>query len=227
MHHLTLVRRLREWGQDVNLRAAVICSFNYDLLAEGALDAFLPAGFDTNSLDAYLGTDEFFTVIKPHGSVNWANEFDVPANVGRGSPTIAEQSIAYATRGGLPDRIVSVREDAYEGVPPINARSPLRVPAMALPIHGKTDFACPKTQLDRLDALQGAVSRLLTIGWRAAEPHFVNRLRPLVRQDARVLVVAGTPAEAGKHCSRPVTTPRCCRLACAVQRRRLRRIDAS
>ena len=67
------------------------------------------------------------------------------------------------------------------------------VPALALPIDGKSDFVWPPEQLERLKLLQGMVTRLVTIGWRAAEPHFLELLRPLVRQDARCLVVTGGP----------------------------------
>src|SRR5262249_31005429 len=65
------------------------------------------------------------------------------------------------------------------------------IPALAMPIDNKTEFAWPAEQSNRLDALQGTVTRVLAVGWRAMEDHFLARLRPLVKQYARVLVVTG------------------------------------
>jgi hypothetical protein len=66
----------------------------------------------------------------------------------------------------------------------------LRVPALALPISKKEDFCWPSQQEDVMRGLNPEeVTRVLTIGWRGLEDHFLPLFRPLITRNARMLVV--------------------------------------
>jgi hypothetical protein len=65
------------------------------------------------------------------------------------------------------------------------------IPALALPLRSKARFVCPQEHLDVLNALLPQVDRILAIGWKAGEPHFLNLLRA-VPPGAKLVVVSRT-----------------------------------
>ena len=48
------------------------------------------------------------------------------------------------------------------------------LPAIAIPTRSKTDFECPREHRERLMALIPQIDRLLIIGWRSTEQHFLR-----------------------------------------------------
>jgi hypothetical protein len=62
-----------------------------------------------------------------------------------------------------------------------NFSGPPLYPAVAIPTATKTDstFECPVHHLGHLAALIPSVSKLLTIGWRGEEQHFLQMLQEL------------------------------------------------
>lgn len=68
------------------------------------------------------------------------------------------------------------------------------LPALALPVAGKSDFVWPSEQAEFLGGLRTRVRRVLTVGWRAAEPHFVEKLHPMVMSGHRAMLVTGGPS---------------------------------
>jgi hypothetical protein len=183
-NYTTLIRKLRAATVGTPTHLCIV-SFNYDLLLEATCRDHW--GFDPNVIEAYLGED--VSILKPHGSVQWVWFAGGEAKY---RPTEADrQTIELA-----PDVPADSSAEILQGLPPYDRdydsfTVPLRVPALALPIAEKTDFAWPKAQQDRLCSFTGAVHRVLTIGWRAAEPHFVRLLEPLVARGAKLLVVTG------------------------------------
>ncbi len=69
----------------------------------------------------------------------------------------------------------------------------LTLPAIAIPVMRKTTFECPKLHLKALRDNLPKATRLLIIGWRATEAHFVSPLRESLdgQKLSRALVVAG------------------------------------
>jgi hypothetical protein len=65
------------------------------------------------------------------------------------------------------------------------------LPALAMPLEGKTAFSWPQDQHAHMQTLKGRVERLLTIGWRAAEPHFLDLLRIMPAARLKAVVVTG------------------------------------
>jgi hypothetical protein len=197
-NYVTLVRRLTRWaGQQL----ACVCyvSFNFDLLLENAVASHYFPDFDPFNRAEYLNYARF-KILKPHGSVHWA----WPVNDGSvvGARSVADDAVRLAPEVGVNERELRTETTPYHRLDLSRAGNvPIQIPALALPVAEKTGFVWPQEQSDYLDGLQGRVQRVLTIGWRAAEPHFTQKLRRLVRAGARVLVVTGndSPDQAEKE----------------------------
>ena len=70
-------------------------------------------------------------------------------------------------------------------------------PALALPVNTKVDFECPPEHIAHLQSDIPLVTKLLVIGWRATEPHFLElwkqqpRPRSVPDKIAKITIVAG------------------------------------
>jgi hypothetical protein len=74
-------------------------------------------------------------------------------------------------------------------------------PAIAIPVETKKAFECPQEHLDELYKCLGRVTRIVTIGWRATEPHFLSCLDTHLQSNVRdLMIVSGSQeyAEATK-----------------------------
>ena len=73
------------------------------------------------------------------------------------------------------------------------------MPALAIPLVAKMDFECPKSHADVLRDSIPEVSKLLVIGWRGAERHFLDLLS-LLSGGKKIpgLVVAGDRGRASE-----------------------------
>jgi len=63
---------------------------------------------------------------------------------------------------------------------------------MALPITSKRIFECPSEQLQALDECLPKVRRVLVIGWRATEQHFLQKLKDGLHTPLPLQIVAGS-----------------------------------
>ena len=79
-------------------------------------------------------------------------------------------------------------------------------PAIAIPVQRKDEFECPKEHLDLIRSLLPKVSKILFIGWKAQEDHFLRMLREgLASLDATLggfTVVSGKLSEAEQIATR-------------------------
>ena len=73
-------------------------------------------------------------------------------------------------------------------------------PAIAIPLREKSKFECPAEHLAQFASLIPKVTKLLTIGWRAAENHFLSLLRN--RSPLSAVAIAATEAEANETINR-------------------------
>ena len=74
------------------------------------------------------------------------------------------------------------------------------VPAIAIPVVSKSSFECPEEHLNVLLKSLSEVTKIMTIGWRAKEEHFLDLLSKQPGQGARVMVVANDENEAKQIC---------------------------
>jgi hypothetical protein len=188
-NYTTLARRLCQWSSDSDFDLCMV-SFNYDLLLESACAAMW--GLDPMDLASYT-SHERYSMVKPHGSVQW--EWALPSE-DRTFESDARRT-ALAVRAGPTDDDVDATNVLVRRTPPHisegvrSSQTPITVPAIALPIVEKAQFAWPRSQADHFAGLLGRVSRVLTIGWRAAEPHFLGLLADALVESPRVDVVVG------------------------------------
>lgn len=153
----------------------VFVTFNYDTLLEQTLLKHKPYPVDE---DWYLRPP--FPVIKPHGSVTWgrATAWDAP----RDSHTraLAQVAIQKARKQETPVPFTHtfVFSDNLTSLPPglsYDGRR-LAVPAIAVPTQAKdiATFEAPDEQMKLLEETIPRIRRMLIIGWRANEHHFLN-----------------------------------------------------
>jgi len=171
-----------------------LVTFNYDTLLEDALSHF---GLPIEAMDDYTKKHPFYKLFKLHGSVNWARAVDSPTkaqNPDHGF-SVAKDFIERAVEIPVTQKYLFTTEH-----PPGSVRGIPVFPAIAIPVETKRSFECPPTQLEELVALLREVSKILVIGWRATEAHFLallaNKLTGL-RRGAQLHIVAGPDKQQG------------------------------
>jgi hypothetical protein len=187
---LDQINRWRRSDEEVCL-----VTFNYDTLLEDATSA---VGLTITNLDHYIVGSRFYKVFKLHGSVNWARAVathspyaDSPYTAAN-AWSVAENHIKRAAVLRIMNDFVRIDEypcGLHQG------RIGL-VPAIAIPVEKKAYFECPQPHLDELKRVLPKVDRLLMIGWRATEDHFLTLLRDNLKGPLLAQVVAGAEGEA-------------------------------
>ncbi len=188
-----------------------LVTFNYDRLLEDAL-GLLGSRHAVDRMEDYASRDRLFRLFKVHGSVNWGLEFDGGPNFWPGEPF----------RGSYDSLIVERTPPIH--TPHIYVRSdPLTLcsvdgrfvfPAIAIPVEDKNEFQFPDSVFVALKELLPKVSRVVTIGWRASEAHFLGLLDGHLRPGVRTFVVAGGRKDAEEVRTRilrgmPSSPPNC------------------
>ncbi|MGO9906181.1 MAG: hypothetical protein ACLP4R_26440 [Solirubrobacteraceae bacterium] len=82
--------------------------------------------------------------------------------------------------------------------PPGEGANDIVLPALAVPMAGKTAFECPIEHLETLRIDLPKVTHVLIVGWRAAEPHAIELLQGSIPQEGLMPgyslgVVSGSP----------------------------------
>jgi len=162
-----------------------LVTFNYDTLLEDALSDF---GLPIEAMDDYTEKHPSYKLFKLHGSVNWARAVDSPTrarNPDNGF-SVAKDFIERAAEIPVTQKYLLTAEH-----PPGSVRGIPVFPAIAIPVEKKNTFECPQQMLDDLIALLPQVSKILVIGWRATEAHFLALLKANLRRGAELYIVAG------------------------------------
>jgi len=172
-----------------------LVTFNYDTMIERALgDLRVHIG----SMDGYLAHHQF-KLFKLHGSTDWAQRASFK---GRGtdhrwnSPReiidhAAELELLprfeWGKHASLPTVLTEMeRRLGFTNLVPL-------MPALAIPAVGKSDFICPKAHLESLREVIPRVTKILIVGWKAAELHFLKLLMEyLGGKHVKVLAVRGS-----------------------------------
>jgi len=185
-----LLSRIDRWRYPD--KKVILVTFNYDYMLEMSLQGVTePMVF--NKIREYIARDDL-KVIRPHGSVTWGQYFQE-----RATPEASEQYIIeHAADLHLTDEFVVTSAQA------VGDR--LVSPALAIPVEGKSDFACPPDHITALvDGMQD-VTHVLIVGWRASESRFLDQLKEGGLADKRILVVANDQKEAEKTKQNLLTT---------------------
>jgi hypothetical protein len=160
-----------------------IVTFNYDRLIERELSSDLKLFSDMN---AYI-QNERFKIVKLHGSADWVRPLKVrPMFDEKTVPR--RQLIAMAPTLSISDEFVHTQQP-HQG--------DYCVPAIAIPIRHKDDFQCPPAHVDALMNFLPSVTKILIVGWKAAEQPFVDLLVKHIpqhstqAQNPHIVVVGG------------------------------------
>jgi hypothetical protein len=167
-----------------------IVTFNYDCMIE---DALQHVGLTFDSIEDYT-KDADFKLFKLHGSVDWVNEVRAPlnqVNAGRNEREFIDELIRSA------ETIETSSDFRLSRTWPVGKIGTVPVwPAIAIPIRSKMVFTCPQDHLKCLEALLPKTTRILIIGWRGMETHFVSLLAKAVNnRQIGILAINGNSDE--------------------------------
>jgi hypothetical protein len=193
LNHKTLLDRIDfVLGQD---QPKLLVTFNYDLLLERSLGGL---GQSFGSLSDYVASNNY-KLFKLHGSVNWGR-----IAMKEGQPIkyeLRDEAIDPHTVIKLAPALQLSEPFFVSGKGPDKANEYfLLAPAIAVPIKSKSQFECPSEHIAELTSLLPQVDRIVTIGWRATEEHFLDLLRKSLRPTRPCLVVSGGTKEANDTC---------------------------
>jgi hypothetical protein len=181
-NHKTLVDQILERPSERTL----FVTFNYDELIENAL---LSLGFRTEYFEDYVTRLSQFGLYKLHGSIRWARL--VKPVFKPSSPIQLSQLIDDATSHSL-DQKDAFR--IYQNLRVTTIDDWLAIPAIMVPIYKKSSFECPREHLNNLINYLPHVDKILAIGWRAKEAHFMSLLTQHLRNLRAIWVVSKNDA---------------------------------
>jgi SIR2-like domain len=193
-NYKSLLDEIAHWRK--NREPVCLITFNYDTLLEDALPVVGPP---ITKLEDYVFGNPEFRVFKLHGSINWARTLRESGRYGdHNAWAVARQHIDRAAELRIGDFFVRV-EDRPVG---LTATQVPLVPAIAIPVEQKNHFECPSDHLRILEELLPHTDRLILIGWRATEDHFLDLLTKHVKNARLGLAVSGSEAEARQAIAR-------------------------
>ena len=191
-NHLSLLREIER----LNKADHPVClvTFNYDTLLEGAL---ADLGLGIKEMDDYTRRPTLFRLFKLHGSVDWGRRVEVafPANLNPGN---SHAALKYLVEHGSEGKITNhfSRCDPSTMRPPGEPDTPALFPAIAIPVEKKQVYECPEYMVDDLNKLLPQVTKIIVVGWRARETHFLDLLKQHLKRGVYLTVVAEGQKEA-------------------------------
>lgn len=174
-------------------RDVTFVTFNYDTLLEEAI-ASVERPFA--SIDDYADSTHAYVTIKLHGSVNWARRcmglLTIP-------PAVSDEVALTWVCTNLAKLEISPSVDLVNG-PLIRTKGTpvVFLPALALPFRGlgPTKFECPPSHVHVLESRLPEVSKVLVIGWKAADGALLGLMKARTTRPAKWLLVGGSKGDA-------------------------------
>jgi len=171
-----------------------LVTFNYDMLLEDALADF---GLRIEAMDDYTKKHPFYKLFKLHGSVNWVREVGVPTKAENPGYVWGVVNDLIERAAEIHDQITQNYILSQDHPPGVVGGAPM-FPAIAIPVEKKSTFECPQQMLDELITLLPKVSKILVIGWRATEAHFLALLKTNLRRGVHLWIVASPDQRQGE-----------------------------
>jgi hypothetical protein len=181
-NYSTLLDAVERWRYEHDEQVCFV-TFNYDTMFEQSIKDL--SGYVFDDFTAYI-SHPHFKLIKLHGSIDWGLPLNGPAR--RPPAQIIDEAMKSV------DVDVS---DQYRKVlhpPVVFADGNVGFPALAIPVERKDVFSCPPEHLQVLADALPKVTKVIAIGWRATEQHFLTMLKkPLtgLQGDVDLMVVSG------------------------------------
>ena len=191
-NYLSLLREIRR----THSANEVVClvTFNYDTLLENALADLAPE-FEIKQMDDYTRRPVLFRLFKLHGSVNWGRQVHMgfPANLNMTNPpSVLKYLIENATEQEITNRF-AICHPSSMGL--ADGRTPV-FPAIAIPVEKKRMFECPSYMIEELKSVLPDVTKMILIGWRATEEHFLEMLKQHLKPGVYISIVSANGPEA-------------------------------
>ena len=184
-NYKTLFDELERWRSQRKERVCVV-TFNYDRLLEWSLP---DVGVTITTIADYVSGD-CYKVFKLHGSVDWARAVRTPIDVREGNVWHTAKTMIDRA----PDLDITNTFYRVEDYPIGVVGDQAVFPAIAIPVETKRNFECPPDHLEALRACIPEIDRLLLIGWRATEYHFLDLLIKHLQREIVGLVVTESPS---------------------------------
>jgi hypothetical protein len=183
------IRHERKPGEKVCL-----VTFNYDTLLEDALSI---VNATPKSMRDYVGGD--YLVIKLHGSINWVHQVDnFRGDVNKPPIQVVSEIIDEA-----PNLFFNPGHQPISATPLIQRRdNPPFVPALSIPVEHKPGYECPAEHIQALEEILPTVTKVLVIGWRAADEPFLKLMAEKMVQVDRMMIVSSGETKANEIISR-------------------------
>jgi hypothetical protein len=192
-NYKTLFEEIRHWRLTSGENVCLV-TFNYDTMLEESVGVL---GVNLQQIDDYVANDGC-RIFKPHGSVHWMRELDTPIPIDTfGSNRVDHMFIERASALEISDRFRIWHGGSSELLRDDHSGKRIGLfPAIAIPVTTKSFFECPPAHLEILWDLLPKVTKILTIGWRAKERHFLDMLRQHPGHRCKVMVIASDQSEA-------------------------------
>jgi hypothetical protein len=186
-NYVTLLDQLRRCRGN---NPVLLATFNYDRLIENALGS---VDIGMTDISDYIRHDSF-KLFKLHGSTHWARDVAEPTITDvkdRNVWTIANELIERAPELKISDdyRVINERPIGKFDETPL-------FPALAIPVETKRVFECPTEHLDCLCEHLPKVTKILIVGWRGTEEHFLQLLKTHLSNKVHIQVVVAEHKEA-------------------------------
>lgn len=184
-NYLALLDRINRFRGN---ESVALVTFNYDTMLE---KGFAEIGLSDQDIDDYIAHPHY-KVFKVHGSINWGRYVEIAG--------LEDVLGRPQNPGAVWQRMIDISDrlkitDSYVVASPLNAYAPNGTPifpAIAIPVRSKSHFECPEKHIKELVKLLPSVDRILVIGWRAAEEHFLRLLNEHLPKRVSINIVAGS-----------------------------------
>ena len=174
-NYRTLLDQIRKYPQ------VCFVTFNYDTLLESALGE---SGVQIPNLAAYVSIPTF-KLFKLHGSTNWERLVLASKTTLGGVAEPTGRDLLYSSP--VIDGTSFVRKIGDPEPEALSMRRYYPYPALAIPTTSKSTFVCPPEHVRILAECIPKVTRILIVGWRAAEQHFLEMLAAGLTKPVRVM----------------------------------------
>ena len=206
-----LVHEVEEWRERADGYVLWV-TFNYDGLLDDALQRVYRMEFGRR-LESFIA-DPDWALLKLHGSYDWVRQTGWTASQASMTPNHPSRVLARVDNRHVyydADRMLETEwrpEDQPLGAETgwlrkegtawtVSQRTAtLWAPALVPPLGDKAAFEAPTEHVAHLDAKLPDVDLSFTIGWRAQEQHFLEKLNAMSANPPDVLALSKDPAKA-------------------------------
>lgn len=197
-NYATLIREIERWRFPKGEQVCFV-TFNYDTMLEEAATQVLELCFD--DVDKYIA-DKQYTLIKPHGSVNWGREVDGIRTPMHNPALPLGMSDSYKVLiYNVADLSITDQFRVVNQCPMLRYEDHAVFPALAIPVENKDEFSCPQGHVDKLKQLLPMTTKMITVGWRATETDFLALLGKRIPSQIDVMIISGDPRGAAETLS--------------------------